>query len=88
MVRVNHFLTLSKPALVSTVSKKIVFQRELADFGVQSIQIHPLVAFGSSVLKDSGCALQEFALPGCDLRRVDIILLGEVRQGLFTPQSL
>jgi hypothetical protein len=60
----------------------------LADFGVQSIQIHLLLAFGSSVLKDSSCTLQELALPGIDLRRVDIVLLGELRQDLLTPQSL
>jgi hypothetical protein len=55
---------------------------------MQSIQIHLLLAFGSSVLKDSSCTLQELALPGCDLRRVDILLLGQLRQGLLTPQSL
>jgi len=55
---------------------------------VQSIEIHLLLAFRSSVLKDSIGALQEFALPGGDLRRVDILLLGELREGLLTPQSL
>ena len=55
---------------------------------MQSIEIDLLLAFRSSVLKDSGCALQEFAFPGCDLGRVDIVLLRELWQGMFTPQSL
>jgi hypothetical protein len=60
----------------------------LADFGVQSIEIHFLLALGSSILKDTRCPLQQLAFPGCDLRGVDIARLGELRQGLLTPQRL
>ena len=55
---------------------------------MQSIEIDLLLPSRSPVLKNTRRTLEQLALPGCDLRRVDIVLLREFGQGLFTPQSL
>jgi hypothetical protein len=50
----------------------------LADFGVQTIKIDLLLAFRFTVIKNPCCPLQELALPGGNLRGVQIMLLREL----------
>jgi hypothetical protein len=62
--------------------QKIILQRELANLGVQRLEIDWRLPLRRRLAEDRGGALQELVLPVGDLVGVDVELLGKLRQRL------
>jgi len=67
------------------MSLPFVLQRQLPDLGVQRLDIRTGVALLGGSGEHLGGALQQLQPPLPDLVRMDLVLLGQLDQGLFTP---
>ena len=65
----------------------IILQRELADLGVQRLEIHWWGSLRRRLAKDAGRALEQLVLPVGDLVGVDVELLGELCQRLVAANG-
>jgi len=93
MGTINHRFALSKPALVSAPSKKLVIgldprivdQGQFSDLGMKHFEINGRRGGVSSLLraKNAGGGFREMHFPGVDLIGMHIKLLRKFRQGLL-----
>ena len=71
-----------QPRFAERTGQKIVLQGQLADLGVQHLQIHRRRCLSRSTAEQSGSSLKHLTLPRCDLVGVNVILLRQFGQRL------
>ena len=93
MGTINHRFALSKPALVSAPSKKLVLgldprivdQGQFSDLRMEHFEINGRSCGFSSLLRTehTDCRFRELHLPSVDLVGMNVKLLRKFGQGLF-----